>query len=70
MAATLPPQLLKLFAARPPLEYWEPRDVGFEKRKGPVISGISGFLSDVGFDDDTYVPTLSNEEKRKERVTN
>ncbi|TPX53843.1 hypothetical protein PhCBS80983_g06136 [Powellomyces hirtus] len=67
MTAQLPPNLLKLFAPRPPLPYLQPLDSDHAKRRGATISGIGAFLERcVGHDTD-YVPTESIAEKKKRK---
>jgi U1 small nuclear ribonucleoprotein 70kDa len=44
MTDKLPPNLLALFAPRPPLRYLPPSDLPPEKRKTAAIDGIASFL--------------------------
>jgi len=44
MTDKLPPNLLALFAPRPPLRWVPPSDVPPEKRKTATIDGIASFL--------------------------
>jgi U1 small nuclear ribonucleoprotein len=68
MTDKLPPNLLKLFAPRPPLPYMPPLDKDPEKRIGCKVGGIASLLSDLKNYDPEYVPWKSIEEKRKEKV--
>lgn len=44
MTDKLPPNLLALFAPRPPLRWVEPSDYAPEKRKTAPIGGLASFL--------------------------
>ncbi|CAO3592012.1 unnamed protein product [Absidia cylindrospora] len=44
MTDKLPPNLLKLFAPRPPLNYLPPLDKNPEKRVGAIVTGIASFV--------------------------
>jgi hypothetical protein len=68
MTDKLPPNLLKLFAPRPPLSYTPPLDKDPEKRVGCIVDGIASFVSQLKEHDTDYVPWKSLEEKRKEKV--
>ncbi|GAB5592282.1 hypothetical protein Unana1_07182 [Umbelopsis nana] len=68
MTDKLPPNLLKLFAPRPPLPYIPPLDKDPSKRKGPQISGISQYTELLKNYDSDYVPWKSLAEKKKERM--
>lgn len=65
MTDRLPPNLLKLFAPRPPLPYLRPLDRDVTQRTGPRISGVSQYTSLLKDYDKDYIPTLTLEEKRK-----
>ncbi|KAJ3092314.1 U1 small nuclear ribonucleoprotein 70 kDa [Quaeritorhiza haematococci] len=67
MTALLPPNLLKLFAPRPPLPYLEPLDRDPVERRRPVISGVGEFLPHCKDHDLDYKPTETIEERRKRR---
>jgi U1 small nuclear ribonucleoprotein 70kDa len=69
MTDKLPPQLLNLFAPRPPLRYLLPADTAPEKRKTPAISGIARSLSEFSNHDHDYVPTDTAEQKKDKRRT-
>ena len=47
MTDKLPPNLLALFAPRPPLRWLEAPDHAAEKRKTADITGAAGFLSEL-----------------------
>ncbi|RIA82022.1 hypothetical protein C1645_700427 [Glomus cerebriforme] len=68
MTDKLPPNLLALFAPRPPLPYSKPLDRDPAKRKGPTISGVGQFVSLLKDYDPDYVPTETVEEKKKRKV--
>lgn len=63
MTAQLPPNLLRLFAPRPPLPYIAPVDKDPKKRKRLQYTGLSAYLNAVGEDDLEYVPTETMLEK-------
>jgi len=67
MTDKLPPQLLSLFAARPPLRYLLPADTAPEKRKTPEVSGVAKYLAEFGKHDQDYVPTDTEEQKKEKR---
>ena len=67
MTDKLPPQLLNLFAPRPPLRYLPPADTAPEKRKTTVVSGIAAFLSQIPKHDQNYVPTDTAEQAKEKR---
>lgn len=69
MTDKLPPNLLKLFAPRPPLPYTPPLDKDPEKRVGCIVDGIASYAPLLKNYDADYVPWKSLEEKRKEKVT-
>jgi hypothetical protein len=62
MTAQLPPNLLALFAPRPPLRWVPPSDHAPEERKTAQISGIAAFLPslDEYKQTDDYKPTESH----------
>lgn len=68
MTDKLPPNLLKLFAPRPPLKYLPPLDKDPEKRVGAIVNGIAQFVPELRNYDSSYVPWKTAEEKRKEKV--
>ncbi|KAI2469025.1 U1 small nuclear ribonucleoprotein of 70kDa MW N terminal-domain-containing protein [Annulohypoxylon bovei var. microspora] len=61
MTDKLPPNLLALFAPRPPLRWVPAPDFPSEQRKTHVISGLSGYLPVLSAykDNDGYQPTES-----------
>lgn len=61
MTAQLPPNLLALFAARPPLRWVEPADFAPEKRTTAPIDGLAAFLPELEKykQTDEYKPTES-----------
>lgn len=71
MTAQLPPNLLALFAARPPLRWVEAVDFAPEKRKTAPIDGVAAFLPELEKykATDEYHPTESwlQARDRKER---
>ncbi|KAG2182249.1 hypothetical protein INT43_007176 [Umbelopsis isabellina] len=68
MTDKLPPNLLKLFAPRPPLPYIPPLDRDPSKRKGAQISGIAQYFDQLKNHDPDYVPWKSIAERKKERM--
>jgi len=67
MTDKLPPQLLALFAPRPPLRYVLPPDTAPEKRKTPAVSGIAQFLPQIAQHDQDYTPTDTAEQAKEKR---
>ncbi|KAF7548420.1 hypothetical protein G7046_g8689 [Stylonectria norvegica] len=79
MTDKLPPNLLALFAARPPLRWVDPPDHAPQNRTTAPISGLAAFLPELQKykETDEYHPTESWLERRdrkklekKEAVTN
>ncbi|GAN03706.1 conserved hypothetical protein [Mucor ambiguus] len=68
MTDKLPPNLLKLFAPRPPLSYVPPLDKDPERRVGCIVGGIASYVNELKNYDADYVPWKSLEEKRKEKA--
>ncbi|KAG1464306.1 hypothetical protein G6F55_001866 [Rhizopus delemar] len=68
MTDKLPPNLLKLFAPRPPLSYYPPLDKDPQKRVGCIVTGIASLVSELKNYDPDYVPWKSLAEKRKEKA--
>jgi|SRR5579862_1740767 len=67
MTDKLPPQLLALFAPRPPLRYVLPPDTAPEKRKTTQVSGIAKYLSELPKHDQDYTPTDTAEQQKIKR---
>lgn len=67
MTAQLPPNLLALFAPRPPLRYLPPNDHAPEERKTQPISGVAQYLPQLKEEYGDYQPTESRLEM-KDRV--
>lgn len=67
MTDKLPPQLLALFAPRPPLRYVLPPDTAPEKRKTATVSGIASFLPQITQHDQAYTPTDTAEQAKEKR---
>ncbi|KAG5994942.1 hypothetical protein E4U43_003145 [Claviceps pusilla] len=61
MTDKLPPNLLALFAPRPPLRWVEPPDYAPEKRKTAAIDGVAALLPELQKykETDVYHPTES-----------
>jgi U1 small nuclear ribonucleoprotein 70kDa len=61
MTDKLPPQLLALFAPRPPLRWVTPMDQAPENRKTLPVGGVAEFLPALAAykDKDGFVPTES-----------
>ncbi|KAG0740350.1 hypothetical protein G6F57_004259 [Rhizopus arrhizus] len=68
MTDKLPPNLLKLFAPRPPLSYYPPLDKDPQKRVGCIVTGMASLVSELKNYDPDYVPWKSLAEKRKEKA--
>ncbi|RIB23915.1 U1 small nuclear ribonucleo protein of 70kDa MW N terminal-domain-containing protein, partial [Gigaspora rosea] len=68
MTDKLPPNLLALFAPRPPLPYSKPLDRDPAKRKGPTITGVGQLVNLLKDYDPDYVPTETVEEKKKRKA--
>ncbi len=66
MTDKLPPNLLALFAPRPPLRWVPPSDYAPEHRKTTAIDGIAAFLPQIEDykKDYDYTPTESWLERR------
>lgn len=69
MTDKLPPNLLALFAPRPPLRYLPPTDHAPNERRTARISALADFLPalDEYKKTDVYNPTESHEQ-RKDRI--
>ena len=67
MTDKLPPQLLSLFAPRPPLRYLLPADTAPDKRKTPNLGGLAAFLPVLDGYDKDYVPTETAEQQKIKR---
>lgn len=67
MTDKLPPPLLALFQARPPLRYLPPCDIAPSLRRTPRISGIARYVPLLADYDKDYQPTESWLEKRERR---
>lgn len=68
MTTGLPPNLLPLFAPRPPLTYLPPVDREIKTRKGPTLEGISQYVTEFTDPVNDPPPTAifqSREEKKK-----
>lgn len=70
MTDKLPPQLLSLFAPRPPLRYLLPADTAPEKRKTATVSGIASFLSEFANHDKDCISTDTAEQAKIKRRAN
>ncbi|CAJ0553463.1 Ff.00g119750.m01.CDS01 [Fusarium sp. VM40] len=79
MTDKLPPNLLALFAARPPLRWVEPSDHAPQDRKTAPISGVAQFLPELQKykETDVYHPTESwlqardrKKQEKKEKIEN
>ena len=69
MTHKLPPQLLQLFSARPPLRYLPASDHAAESRTTTAISGVAQFLPLIE-EQKLVAPTGSGESwfEKKERI--
>jgi U1 small nuclear ribonucleoprotein 70kDa len=67
MTDKLPPQLLALFAPRPPLRYVAPPDTAPEQRKTRGLSGLAQFLDELPNHDKDYTPTDTAEQRKDKR---
>ena len=74
MTDKLPPNLLALFAARPPLRWVEAPDYAPQNRKTAPISGVAQFLPELQKykETDVYNPTeswlQSRDRKKREKL--
>jgi U1 small nuclear ribonucleoprotein len=74
MTDKLPPNLLALFAPRPPLRWVEPPDYAPEKRKTAPVGGLAAFLPALEEykQTDVYHPTESwlqrRDRKKEEKI--
>lgn len=74
MTDKLPPNLLALFAPRPPLRWVPPCDYAAEERRTANPSGVAGFLDALKEykDKDGYIPTESwlqaRDRKKQEKI--
>jgi U1 small nuclear ribonucleoprotein len=69
MTQYLPPNLLVLFQARPPIPYLPPPDL--EKNKPAPYSGVSTFLTqfeDPSTVDYSKITVVENKDKKRKRV--
>lgn len=57
MTALLPPNLLRLFAPRPPIKYLPPCDKDFNQRRRPVYNGLAQYLEQCADHDQDFVAT-------------
>lgn len=67
MTANLPPNLLRLFAPRPPVPYLPPVDKGPDPRPF-YMDGIGAFLERCKDHDTDYVPSESWAEQKARKV--
>ena len=67
MTDKLPPQLLNLFAPRPPLRYFIPNDSAPEVRKTATVSALAQFLSEFNVHEEHYAPTDTAEQLKDKR---
>ena len=67
MTDKLPPQLLNLFAPRPPLRYLLPHDFAPEVRQTATPSGLAHFLSEFNIHDKDYAPSDTAEQLKEKR---
>ncbi|KAI6912670.1 hypothetical protein KC334_g1968, partial [Hortaea werneckii] len=69
MTDKLPPNLLALFAPRPPLRYLPPADYAPEDRKSAAITGVASFLPALRDEPEIpYKPTESWLERRERKT--
>jgi U1 small nuclear ribonucleoprotein len=69
MTQYLPPNLLALFQARPPIPYLPPPDI--DKKKLPTYDGVSAFLSqfeDPSTVDYSKIPSVETKDKKRKRI--
>ncbi|KAI9221082.1 U1 small nuclear ribonucleoprotein of 70kDa MW N terminal-domain-containing protein [Blastocladiella britannica] len=65
MTDRLPPNLLRLFQPRPPLEHLPPIDRAPADRVGPRIGGVADLMAALRDHDPDYVPTPTIDERRR-----
>ena len=68
MTSQLPPNLLRLFAPRPPLYYIPPSDKDFDERQSIKYSGIGDILGLIKDHDKDYVGTETLAARKKRLV--
>lgn len=69
MTASLPVNLLSMFAPRDPLPFFEPLDRDPRSRRGPTIGGIAGYLSALTEAElQPPPPKAEGREERKKRI--
>ena len=69
MTDKLPPQLLALFQARPPLRYLPPTDYAPQDRTTGTVEGLATFVDALKEDPAPYEPTESWVQRRdRERL--
>jgi hypothetical protein len=68
MSSQLPPNLLRLFAPRPPLEYLEPIDKDFSQRKRIRYAPLSDYLPLCNGHDLDYQPTETAQQLKEKKV--
>lgn len=68
MTDRLPPHLLRLFTARPPVAITKPLDRSPRPRRGPQISGMAQFLPRVAGHDADYMPSETVQQRNERRI--
>jgi hypothetical protein len=68
MTSNLPPNLLRLFAPRPPLEFLPPVDTDPGKKKTPKFTALSDFLERAQGHDLDYQPTETAQQRKDRKV--
>ncbi|KAJ3250968.1 hypothetical protein HK103_003033 [Boothiomyces macroporosus] len=68
MTSQLPPNLLRLFAPRPPLPYLPPVDPDPKNRKLPKYTGVAKYLEEHKTHDLDYIPTETMAQKQQKRM--
>ena len=68
MTSLLPPNLLRLFAPRPPLYYLPPSDVDFDERRKVKYHGIASILDKINDHDQNYIGTETNAARKRRLV--
>jgi U1 small nuclear ribonucleoprotein len=68
MTSNLPPNLLRLFAPRPPLEFLPPVDTDPGKKKTPKFTALSDFLDRAQGHDLDYQPTETAQQRKDRKV--
>jgi U1 small nuclear ribonucleoprotein 70kDa len=68
MTCNLPPNLLRLFAPRPPIRFLPAIDTDFPERRHPTYTSLAASLPLIEGHDTDYTPTLSMAERKEQAL--